>query len=76
MEAPKPEPEEPTKPVDPPKPPEPEKPSIPNKYKVSFDIGGAEGDVSAIMARLWVISYRQIYIEKACILWAGPQRRA
>lgn len=47
--APKPEPEEPTKPVDPPKPPEPEKPSIPNKYKVSFDIGGAEGDVSAIM---------------------------
>lgn len=49
VEAPKPEPEEPTKPVDPPKPPEPEKPSIPNKYKVSFDIGGAEGDVSAIM---------------------------
>ncbi len=48
VEAPKPEPEEPTKPVDPPKPPEPEKPSIPNKYKVSFDIGGAEGDVSAI----------------------------
>ena len=49
VEASKPEPEEPTKPVDPPKPPEPEKPSIPNKYKVSFDIGGAEGDVSAIM---------------------------
>lgn len=49
VEAPKPEPEEPTKPVDPPKPPESEKPSIPNKYKVSFDIGGAEGDVSAIM---------------------------
>ena len=49
VEAPKPEPEKPTKPVDPPKPPEPEKPSIPNKYKVSFDIGGAEGDVSAIM---------------------------
>ena len=49
VEAPKPEPEEPTKPIDPPKPPEPEKPSIPNKYKVSFDIGGAEGDVSAIM---------------------------
>lgn len=48
VEAPKPEPEEPTKPIDPPKPPEPEKPSIPNKYKVSFDIGGAEGDVSAI----------------------------
>ncbi len=48
VEASKPEPEEPTKPVDPPKPPEPEKPSIPNKYKVSFDIGGAEGDVSAI----------------------------
>ena len=49
VEASKPEPEEPTKPVDPPKPPEPEKPSILNKYKVSFDIGGAEGDVSAIM---------------------------
>lgn len=49
VEASKPEPEEPTKPVDPPKPPEPEKPSIPNKYKVSFDIGAAEGDVSAIM---------------------------
>ena len=49
VEASKPEPEEPTKPVDPPKPPEPEKPSIPNKYKVSFDIGGAAGDVSAIM---------------------------
>ena len=49
VEASKPEPEEPTKPVDPPKPPESEKPSIPNKYKVSFDIGGAEGDVSAIM---------------------------
>ncbi len=47
-EAPKPEPEEPTKPVDPPKPPEPEKPSIPNKYKVSFDIGSAEGSVSEI----------------------------
>ena len=52
VEAPKPEPEEPTKPVDPPKPPEPEKPSIPNKYKVSFDIGGAEGDVSAIMVNV------------------------
>ena len=48
VEAPKPEPEKPTKPVDPPKPPEPEKPSIPNKYKVSFDIGGAEGSVSEI----------------------------